>query len=56
MSDDRKIILNKIIKEAELDKRAQDAINSAGDSKGEEFAHKIFDALIDNIKIEGLDS
>lgn len=55
MSDNRKINLKKIIKEAELDKTAQDAINSAEGSKGEEFAHRIFDALLDNIKIEGLD-
>jgi hypothetical protein len=55
MSNDRKEKLKKIIKEAELDKTAQDAITNAGESKGEEFAHKIFEALIDNLKIDGLD-
>lgn len=55
MSDDRKEKLNKLIKEAELNKVAQEAIDGAKDSEGEEFAHKIFEALLNNLKIEGLD-
>lgn len=56
MSNGRKEILKKIVKEAELNKTAQEAIEAAGDTKGDEFAHRIFDALLNNIKIDGLDS
>lgn len=51
----RKENLKQLIKEAELDKRAQEAIQDAGETKGEEFAHKVFEALLNNIKIDGLD-
>lgn len=55
-SKHRTKILSKLIKEADFDKRAQAAIDSAQDAKdGEEFAHKVFLALVDSIKIEGLD-
>ena len=54
---DRKDALSKIIKQAKLDKTAQEAIEGAeiisNDSK--EFADKIFKSLLNTLEIEGLD-
>lgn len=48
--EQRKEQLKNLIKEANIKKSAQDLNIS-----GEEFANNIFDELLDNLKIEGLD-
>lgn len=46
--------LQKIIKQAELDKTAQEVIDSASNTKdGDEFAHRIFEALLNKIENSG---
>lgn len=46
--------LKQIIKQAELEKTAQDAIDSAKNIQdGDEFAHKIFEALLNKIENSG---
>lgn len=54
----KKTILTKIIKEAQLEKNAQEAINEANqintqDSKA--YADKIFEELLRGLHINGLD-
>jgi hypothetical protein len=41
-----------ILKEAELNSIAQQIIESVPDSNSEEFAHKIFEKLLEEIKID----
>lgn len=46
--------LQELIKQAELDKTAQDAIDSANNTQdGDEFAHRIFEALLNKIENSG---
>lgn len=54
----RKSILEKFIKKAALDKRAEDAVNdvnSADLNNPEEYANAIFDKLLSTLEIEGLE-
>lgn len=54
----KKAIINKIIKEAKLDKTAQDAINQVNQSNtqdSKEYADKVFQELLNNLHITGLD-
>jgi hypothetical protein len=55
---DRKIALAKLTKEAALNKIAEDAIsdvNQANIEDPQQFADKIFQEILNNMKIEGLD-
>lgn len=55
---DRKIALAKLTKEAALNKIAEDAVNDVNQANIEDpqqFADKIFQELLNNMKIEGLD-
>jgi hypothetical protein len=54
----KKTIINKIIKEAKLDKTAQDAINQVNQSNtqdSKDYADKVFQELLNNLHITGLD-
>lgn len=54
----RTILLASLIKEAQMKKIAQDTIadiNLASIEDPDEYAHKVFEALLANIKIEGID-
>jgi len=54
----KKNIINKIVKEAKLNKTAQDAIDKANQSTtqdSKEYADKIFQELLNNLHITGLD-
>lgn len=54
----RKSILEKLIKKAALNKKAEDAINdvNAADlNNPEEYANAIFDKLLSTLEIEGLE-
>lgn len=55
----RKQALLKVEAEAKLNKIAQEAIekaNQIGTDDADQFAHNVFLALLQDIKIEGLDS
>lgn len=55
---DRKLVLTKLTKEAALNKVAEDAINDVNQANIEDpqqFADQIFQELLNNMKIEGLD-
>jgi hypothetical protein len=54
----KKTIINKIVKEAKLDKTAQDAISQVNQSEtqdSKEYADKVFQELLKNLHISGLD-
>jgi hypothetical protein len=54
----KKTIINKIVKEAKFDKIAQEAINQANQSDAQgskEYADKIFEELLNNLHINGLE-
>jgi hypothetical protein len=53
----RKKKLNSIVKEAKLNKVAEDTIqdvNALNTSSAEEYAHKVFEALLNNIDFDEL--
>jgi hypothetical protein len=55
---ERKLVLTKLTKEASLNKIAEDAINDVNQANIEDpqqFADKIFQELLNNMQIEGLD-
>lgn len=54
----RKIALAKLTKQATLDKIAEDVVadvNNTGIEDPDRYAERIFDELLKNLKIEGLD-
>ena len=54
---DRKIALAKLTKQAALDKIAEDIVddvNQLDNEDPQQFADKVFQELLNNIKIEGL--
>ncbi len=56
MNNNRKISLKQIIKEAELNKIADNINNQLADVEDpEEYAHQVFLKLLENVKIDGLD-